>query len=443
MKKIAVIISLVTLFFTLSSGFASAQSNVNPDCLKYFSFYKDYYKVKNHDDAIRNWRKAFKYCEPTFRQTLITDGTALMRREIAKNKKDALLKEALIDTLMMLHDLRLQHYPKYKTVALNNKVLDMIQYRSSDTKVLYEQCKEVIAVNAVKTKASIFVNYMNASVELYQSAAIDIDQVITDYEVCMTNLDAMLQADPSDKNAETIRDAVENLFVSSRVASCENLLAIFTPKYEEDPTNVELLNKIGSMLRSAEECTDNDLYFSVVTGLYNSDPSHKSAYAISRMHSARGDVDNANKFLQEAIDFEESVAEEDAQYYYEMAILNHKDGNKAKAYSSALKCIELDADKDVAGKAYMLCGTIWGSTSCKGGNDIQARSPFWVAVDFMYKAKSADETLAEEADRMIAQYRQYFPEKSEAFMYNLTDGETYRVSCGGLTATTTVRTQSK
>ena len=80
---------------------------------------------------------------------------------------------------------------------------------------------------------------------------------------------------------------------------------------------------------------------------------------------------------------------------------------------------------------------------CKGGDEIAARSPFWVAVDYMVKAKNADPTLEEEANKMIVQYRQYFPEKSEAFMYNLTDGQSYRVSCGGMSATTTVRTQSK
>ena len=50
-------------------------------------------------------------------------------------------------------------------------------------------------------------------------------------------------------------------------------------------------------------------------------------------------------------------------------------------------------------------------------------------------------TVMQDADRMIAQYRGYFPQTAEAFMYNITDGDTYTVSCNGLKATTTVRTQ--
>ena len=444
MKKLTVFITIFSLI--LSGSVASAYGKYGKDsaeCLKYLSFYKDHFKVRNYKDALPNWRKAFKFCPPTANQTMLVDGTALMRQEIAKNKKNAAYKEALIDTLMLLHDLRIQNFPKYKATVLNNKVLDMIQYRNSDKKVLYESCKEAITANGNKTKSSIFVNYMNCSVELYQGGALDIDTVLADYELCMGYLDGILAKNPSDENTSSIRSAVENIFVSSRVASCENLLAIFTPKYQADPTNLELLGKIATMMHNTEDCTDNDLYFTAVTSLYKADPSYKTAYGIYRMYASKGDVAEANQYLEEAIAFDESDDETDAQYYYESAVFNHKNGNKIKAYNAAQKCLAMDHDGDITGKAYMLCGTIWGSTSCKGGNEIESRSPFWVAVDYMVKARNADPSLSEEADKLAAQYRQYFPEKSEAFMYNLTDGERYTVNCGGMSAVTTVRTQTK
>jgi len=37
----------------------------------------------------------------------------------------------------------------------------------------------------------------------------------------------------------------------------------------------------------------------------------------------------------------------------------------------------------------------------------------------------------------------YYPEASEIFMYDLTAGQSYTVSCGGMTATTTVRVSSR
>ena len=59
----------------------------------------------------------------------------------------------------------------------------------------------------------------------------------------------------------------------------------------------------------------------------------------------------------------------------------------------------------------------------------------------MTKAKNADESLTEDCDNYIRQYRSYFPQTAEAFMYDITDGQSYTVSCAGMRATTTVRTQ--
>ncbi len=42
---------------------------------------------------------------------------------------------------------------------------------------------------------------------------------------------------------------------------------------------------------------------------------------------------------------------------------------------------------------------------------------------------------------MIAQFSRYFPATADAFMYDVRDGQSYTVSCNGLRATTTVRTQ--
>ena len=41
-------------------------------------------------------------------------------------------------------------------------------------------------------------------------------------------------------------------------------------------------------------------------------------------------------------------------------------------------------------------GQIWGSTSC-GGDEVEKRAHYWVAVDYLNKARAADPTLAEDA----------------------------------------------
>ena len=148
-------------------------------------------------------------------------------------------------------------------------------------------------------------------------------------------------------------------------------------------------------------------------------------------------MSNAVKYLQEAIDKDESDVKTDAGYLYELAVYSFKNGRSSSAFEAASKVPSMD--QSLAGKAYLLIGTIWGSTSC-GGDEIARRAPYWVACDYMSRAKAADPSLEAEANRYIGQYSRYFPQAAEAFMYDVTNGQSYTVVCGGMRATTTVRT---
>ena len=149
-------------------------------------------------------------------------------------------------------------------------------------------------------------------------------------------------------------------------------------------------------------------------------------------------MDNAIKYMEEAIAYPESDSIQDAAYYYELATACFKAGNNVKANEAALNALKYDPS--YAGKSYLLVGTIWGSLVCPG-NDIEKRAQYWVAVDYLVKARNADPSLADEANKLISQYSTYYPQTAEAFMYNITSGDPYTVSCGGLRANTTVRTQ--
>ena len=185
-------------------------------------------------------------------------------------------------------------------------------------------------------------------------------------------------------------------------------------------------------------CTDNDLFINAMSTWYSLEPSASAAYMLYKLNSSKGDMEKAVKYIEEAIASEESDADTDAGYYYELAALSFKGGDNAKAIEYANKAIETSDVVD--GRAYMLIGTIWGSIVCQG-NEIEQRAKYWVATDYMNKAKNADQSLAIDCDNYIKQYRVYFPQTAEAFMYDVTDGQSYTVSCAGMRATTTVRTQ--
>ena len=441
MKKILVLISVaVAALFAASS--LSAQGKYGPDsteCIKYLSYYTEYYKQKNYDSALPNWRNAYKYCPPTSRYSLLSDGTTLLRRLITQNAKNPIYKDQLVDSLMTLYKQRVEFWPKYATASLNNQALDMYNYMKDEPKKLYEGLTEVVTINKTNTKPNIFLFQLSTACDLYKDGLLDPEQVINTYENAVAVLSSITPKNEVEGRmiTKTIED-IESLFIASQVASCENLIALFEPRFAAAPEDLNLAKNIVKMMTVTEGCTDNELFLNAVTIMYNKEPSHTSAYYLYKLYAGRNDIENASKYMREAITFEESDTDTDAGYFYELATFLVKNGKTAEAYKATTAAVELSDTYDA--KCYYLMGTIWGSTVC-GGDEISKRAPYWVAVDYMQKAKNADPALAEDADRMIAQYRAYFPQTAEAFMYNITDGDPYTVSCNGMRASTTVRTQ--
>ena len=441
MKKIVLLI-FVAAAALIGSAKVSAQGKFGPDsaeCIKYLSYYTEYYKQKNYDAALPNWRKAYKYCPPTARYSMLSDGTTLMRNLIQKNKNNPVYKAQLVDSLMTLYNQRVEFWPKYAVSSLNNKALDMYNYLKDEPAKLLEGLTDVVSQTKSQARPNIYLFQINTAVELYKSGMLDAEAVINIYE---TGVEYMKEMKPkNDNEAANIQKTLtdfESIFITSQVASCDNLIALFTPRYEADSQNLDLAKNIVKMMSMTEDCMDNDLFISAIETVYTLEPSHTSAYYLYKLYSGRGDYDNAVKYMQEAVAAEESDAVADANYLYELAAYSFKNGKTPKAYEAAQQAADLDAS--VAGKAYMLMGTIWGSTICQG-NEIERRAPYWVAVDFMNKAKNADPALTDEANNHIRQYSAFYPQTAEAFMYDITDGQSYTVSCGGMRAVTTVRTQ--
>ena len=437
MKKLSFV--LIAVLAMVAGSQASAQGKYGADsaeCIKYLSYYQEYYKQKNYDSALPNWRKAYRICPGTASQNMFIHGTTLLTRLYAQTR-DAEQKAAIADSILVLQDQRMEFYPKSRGSVLNNKGNYIVKYKESDTRYVYDNLNAIIAELGGETRPSLLVLDLQSAVKLYKEDALTADEVIATYNnviACIDNANPK-NDDEAEQNAK-VRSDLESIFADSKVASCENIINIFGPRFEAEPDNIALVNTIVRLMNTAENCLSNDLYLNAVTSMHKNDPGYNSAYFLYKLHSNRGNVDQAIKYLEEAIAYETSGPEVDAEYLYELANYAIKNKMKGKAYDAARKAADLDYG--FAGKAYFLIGTIWGSTAC-GGNEIQRRAPYWVAVDYLQKAKAADASLADDANRLIGSYSAYYPQAAEAFMYDITAGQSYTVSCGGMTATTTVR----
>ena len=440
MKKLRIILSLMAGALLIMPGQMSAQGRFGSDsvnCVKYLNFYRDSYKQGNMKEAVPLWKKAYKTCPPTASQNMFIEGQKILKYCIDTYKGDAAGRDKLIDTLFMLNDVRAQYYPKNAYRAHENKVMDMINYYGKDpkrSKQIYDASMDVIKEGGINAFSSLIVNTMIKAGDLYKTKELTDEQVMNTYSVLNDVLDAKITANPADTTLKNEQIALQNAFVSSGVATCDNLIKVFTPRFNENKEDTMLVKVIVKLL-SDNECTDSELFINAVSQLYKLSPSANSAYYLYILYNKKGNEEKASFYLKEAANNESGKKKGDymfelANYYYR----NH-------AYGAAVSTVRNAAEYNgaLAGKADLLIGNVWAAIGC-GGDEMAQRAKFWVATDYMIRAKQKDPSLTSEADRNISKYRQYFPKTADAFMYDLTDGKSYSVSCGGMSATTTVRT---
>ena len=219
MKRIVLLICVAAMAL-LGGSKVSAQGKYGPDstnCIKYLSYYTEYYKQKNYDSAIPNWRQAYKACPPTSRYSLLSDGTTLLRRLITQNAKNPVYKQQLVDSLMTLYKQRVEFWPKYATASLNNQALDMYNYMKDDPKKLYDGLTEVVSINKDKTKPNIFLFQLNTACDLYKDGLLDPEQVINTYENAVQTLSSVTPKNEVEMRMinKTIED-IESLFIADR-----------------------------------------------------------------------------------------------------------------------------------------------------------------------------------------------------------------------------------
>ena len=199
MKKITLI------FFAVMAVFAgqnlSAQGKYGADsaeCIKYLSYYQEYYKQKNYDSALPNWRKAYSLCPATASQNMFVHGTTLMTR-LYNQTKDAAAREAIVDTILTLQDQRMATYPKKKVDILNNKGQYMINYRSANANYIYKNVGAIVDELGTKSNGSLLVNLLQASITLYRENQLTADDVIAMYDKVTANVEGATAKNDAEK----------------------------------------------------------------------------------------------------------------------------------------------------------------------------------------------------------------------------------------------------
>ena len=463
-KRLIFTLSLVTLLSAPCVLFAQpkdsrtddpkygATPEIRQECLKNTSFYSEYYKQKNFKDAIPGWSIAYTIC-PQSSQNLYIRGLRIIRQSI-EQEVDPTVKATLIDSMLRIYDKKIQYF-KREGYNLALKAIDLYALDPSRLEEVAEIVKKAHSFDGDKVNPQAMLILMQVTKDLYTNRKRTADQVIEVYSMVSELFARQLAAFPSgaelaakpEKEKASIEEekqklsqmteALDALFTSAGVANCDNLISIYTPKFEKDTANIELARNIRAQL-AALRCTDSELFLAVSIKVFQREPTAAVGGEIARMYQAKHQNALADRYFRASVDAESDSVRRSALLVEYASFVGTTMGELARARTLANEAIALNPKQ---GYAYLLLGTLYASTRDCGSSKLDRASVYWAAVDKFAQAKSVQPDLAAECNKQISYYSQYFPTSEEIFFQDYEVGKAFTVPCW-INERTTIRAKN-
>lgn len=407
-------------------------------CVRNISLYEEYWNQGNRQLAYEPWREVLRIC-PQARQNTFIRGVDLIKMKYME-ETDVIRREAWVDTLMLLYDMRIEYFghtpQSRKGLVLGRKVADLFQLRPNNIMEIHEISGQAIELEGNRTQAHVLPIYMQSLIRLVEAGIKPETDVLEAYDLVMNIIDYNLENNPGDKRFfDPAKANIEAMF--QPFASCENIISLFGPRFERNPEDVELLEKITSMLNNAG-CNDSELFYKSTLALHRLKPTAQSAFLMGRMEATAENYRSALQFFKQAVD----LYDNDQDKFTALMLMTDISFRQLREFREARSFALRAAQKDPTnGRPYILIGEMYAASSniC-GDNDLTRNAVYWAAVDKFIQARNAgdDPVVQERATQLINTFSQYFPHGETIFFHGLSAGDTFRVECW-INETTRVR----
>lgn len=405
------------------------------ECLKHTSFYQSYYKQGSYDDAASSWGIVYNIC-PLSSKNIYIRGVRMLKRAIDE-AVDPAVKKKLIDSLMHVYDKRIQYF-REEAFVQGEKGRDLLQLAPQRFEEAYHYLHRAFELDKEKTDPIVLLALMQTARERLTNGQITADTILTLYPQLSDAINSQMKANPGDEKLAQISESLDALFTGAGVADCNSLVSIYGPKFEEDPTNVELAQTIHQQL-SSMRCTDQDLYLKTSIVLFNNDPTANLGNEIARLYKAKREYQEADEYYKRAIVAETDSVRKSAMLVEYADFVGNTLGEKARARKLAYDALQYNPKQ---GYSYYLIGTLYAGTKNCGTSKMDNWSVYWAAVDKFEQAMRVDPQLAADCRKQIEYLSQFFPTNEEIFFQDFKVGDPYKVPCW-IGETTSIRAKSE
>jgi len=328
-------INFVLVVIVLMGFSVNAQSKFGSDsvaCIENLSLFREYYKQKNYVDALKPWRWTFNNC-PKSSGNIYKNGPKIFKERMKVDKEN---KAAYLDTIMMIFDQRIQYFGK-EGYVLGLKGYELViadKNRSAEALSILDKS---ITLDGNNADFRAVYGYMKAMVNLEKLGEKTKQDVLEAYARISEVIDYnIVNESKVTKYFIQYAEKIENLFTP--YANCEDLVTLFSAKFDPTTEDVSFLNRVTKVLEK-KECTTEQLFFDASSRLYDLDPSASSADKMAKMSIAKGKSSDAIEFATKAIEMEE-VGNQKAIYYLGLADAYRNAGSFSLARNAVYSALE-------------------------------------------------------------------------------------------------------
>ncbi len=397
--------------------------------------YEDALKNKNYRGSVGSWQWLMN-AAPNLNVKLYIDGIEIYDN-LAEKEKDPAKRRVLVDSLLWLHDKRIQTCGEEANVT-NRKAYYAAKYNANKVEeipnllALYDKA---FALNGDKVMDQHLEVYMKIVQDAKKQNLLSDEEVLKRYDQIVAINDSKMKktaaaGKPTDKYVQ-IKSKVDDALVATVKVDCDFVKKNLAPKWKANPTDEALARRIfGFML--AGKCTDDPLAIETAEFIHTKEQDFGIAKFLGLSYLSKKNYDKGEAYITEALSLAPNAGDK-GDMYMRLGEIRVEKGDKSAAREMFEKAAAADPNvTDAFSRIGMLYYNSFDDCATRE-HMAKDRLVYLAAFDMFAKAND---------QRMMTEAKKQFPSTSEIFELNWTEGSTQKVNCW-IGKAVTLRTRGK
>ncbi|MFW6347193.1 MAG: tetratricopeptide repeat protein [Cyclonatronaceae bacterium] len=338
---------------------------------------------------------------------------------IAKDQSDPALKEAYVDSALIMYDRALavfsedeiDHYQwRFNRARFIQSNMGDIEDGRRLTLEEYSELYELDKEKFIDSGDGYFINYI-------VSEKIVFDQ--EDEAIAIMN-----EAEPM--APQSVRDNFDSIR-NDLFDSPEERIEFLTDKLEDTEEEEEQLELYEELFELYGQSGNTEKEQEMARTIYEMAPDFDSVSRLAEYAKSRGNYREANEYYEELLEYAEDE-EEKAEINYEIADNYYQLRELRTARTYARRAASQDDDW---GRPIALIGSIYAQavSECTDGGTLERTDKvvYWLVLDYLNRAREVDSSISNSVQRSISTYEAFTPNAEEKFYMNWEDGDDINV----------------